>query len=41
MFGEFSQNFWYTVPNFRAYNGEIILMVIFTFWTPMTTRFII
>ena len=41
MFEEFSQSFWCTVPNFRAYNGERILMVIFTFGTPMTTRFVI
>ena len=40
MFNEFSQNFWYTVPNFRASNEEEILMVIFTFRTPMTTGFI-
>ena len=41
VFEEFSQNFWYTVPNFRAYNGERILMVIFAFGTPMTTKFVI
>ena len=28
MFREFSENFWYTMPNFCAYNRKRILMVI-------------